>query len=81
MLKVARDCQANAELADQNFLQFQKLRQEPRELAVTEVDEAQPQSQQRQIVYNDFDLQLLMEHAAANNNAIDDDNDDLEDDP
>ena len=33
-----------------------------------------PQPQQRQIVYNDFDLQLLMEHAAANNNA----NNDLE---
>jgi hypothetical protein len=64
-----------------NFLQYQKLLQEPREPAVAEVDKAQPQPQQRQIVYYDFDLQLLMEHAAANYNAIDDDNDDLEDDP
>jgi hypothetical protein len=81
MLKVARDRQANAELADQNFLQYQKFLHEQREPAVAEVDEAQPQPQQRQIVYNDFDLQLLMEHAAANNNANDDDNNDLEDDP
>ena len=75
MLKVARDRQANAELADQNFLQYQNFLHGRREPAVADVDEAQPQPQQRQIVYNDFDLQLLMEHAAGNNDA----NNDLED--
>ena len=75
MLKVARDRQANAELADQNFLQYQNFLHGRREPAVADVDEAQPQPQQRQIVYNDFDLQLLMDHAAGNNDA----NNDLED--
>ena len=45
-------------------------------VATQPLAEAQPQPQQRQIVYNDFDLQLLMEHAAGNNDA----NNDLEDD-
>ena len=76
MLKVARDRQANAQLADQNFLQYQKSLHGPREPTVAEVDQAQPQAQQRQIVYNDFDLQLLMEHAAANN--VNNDEDDSE---
>jgi hypothetical protein len=74
MLKVTRDCKANAELADQNFLQYQNFRLGRQEPAVADVDDAQPQ--QRQIVYNDFDLQVLMEHTAGNNDA----NNDLEDD-
>jgi hypothetical protein len=72
MIKVARDRQANAELADQNFLQYQKFLHGPRrEAAVAEEEDAPPQPQQRQIVYNDFDLQLLLEHATGDNNVND----------
>jgi hypothetical protein len=71
---VARDCQANAELADQNFMQYQKFLHGPREPAVAEEEDAPPQPQQRQIVYNDFDLQLLLEHATGNNNVNDNSN-------
>ena len=85
MIKVARDRQANAQLADENFLQYQKFLHGPRQPAVAEEEDALPQQQQRHIVYNDFDLQLLMEHAAANNdvnnndgNNHDDDEDDSE---
>jgi hypothetical protein len=86
MIKVARDRQANAELADQNFMQYQKFLHGPREAAVAEEEDAPPQPQQRQIVYNDFDLQLLLEHAAGDNNVNDnanahgDNEDDNEDD-
>ena len=87
MIKVAPDCQANAQLADENFLQYHKFLHGPRQPAVAEEEDAPPQpAQQRHIVYNDFDLQLLMEHAAANNdvnnneNNHDDNEDDSEDD-
>ena len=83
MIKVARDCQANARLADQNFVQYQRFLHGPREPAVAEEEDTPPQPQQIHIVYNDFDLQqLLMEHAAANNNVNDNENnhDDDEDD-
>jgi hypothetical protein len=56
MTKVARDCQANAQLADQNFLQYQRFLHGPRPPAVVEVEDSPPQQQQRQIVYNNFDL-------------------------
>jgi hypothetical protein len=79
MLKVARDRQAKAELADQNFLQYQNFLHGWREPAVADVDKAQPQPQQSQIVNNDFDLQLLMEHAAGNNEAKNDLEDDVGD--
>ena len=69
MIKVAPDLQANAQLADQNFLQYQRFFHGPREPAVVEEEDAPPQPQQRQIVYNNFDLQLLVEHAAANNSV------------
>ena len=87
MIKVARDCQANAQLADQNFLQYQRFLHGLRQPAAAEVEDAPTQPHHRQIVYkNDFDLQLLMEHVAANNNVNnnennhDDDEDDSEDD-
>ena len=86
MIKVARDCQANAELADQNFMQYQKFLHGPREAAVAEEEDAPPQPQRRKIVYNDFDLQLLLEHATGDNNvnnnanAHDDNEDDREED-
>ena len=86
MIKVAWDRQANAELADQNFMQYQKFLHGPREPAVAKEEDAPPQPQQRQIVYNDFDLQLLLEHATGNHvvnnnaNAHGDDEDDSEED-
>jgi hypothetical protein len=70
MIKVARDRQVNAQLADQNFLQYQRFLHGPREPAVAEEEDAPPQPQQRHIEYNNFDLQLLMEHAAAANNNV-----------
>ena len=85
MIKVApRDCQANAQLADQNFLQYQRFLHGQRQSAVAEqVEDAPPQPQQRQLVYNNFDLELLMEHANnnVNNNErnYDDDEDDSKD--
>jgi hypothetical protein len=69
MIKVARDRQANAEQADQNFMQYQKFLCGPREPAVAEEEDAPPQPQQRQNVYNYFGLQLLLEHATANNDV------------
>jgi hypothetical protein len=80
MIKVAQDCQANAQLADQNFLQYQRFLHGPRQPVVAEVEDALPQPHQKQIVYNtNFDLELLMEHANNNENNNDDNEDDSKD--
>jgi hypothetical protein len=55
MLKVARDCQANAELANQNFLQYQNFLHGQREPAVADVDEAQPQLSYKCFTENESD--------------------------